>query len=226
MGANGLNTRPLNTRPRAILFDWDNTLIDSWPVIHDAINATFKAFGLDPWTMDQTRQRVRKSLRDSFPGLFGERWEEAGEFFYERFAAIHIEKLQPLPGAEPMLAELKGLGVYLGVISNKKGDFLRREASRLGWSGYFGGLVGATDAERDKPAIEPVDLALHGSGVARGGDVWIVGDADIDMECALNAGCVPILVRENSLGDDEFNVHKPLRRFEGLQELINYIREL
>ncbi len=221
-----MNVSSLNTRPKAILFDWDNTLIDSWPVIHDALSATFKAFGLDPWTMDQTRQRVRKSLRDSFSGLFGERWEEAGEFFYERFAAIHLENLHPLPGAGPMLAELKGQGVYLGVISNKKGDFLRLEASRLGWSAYFGGLVGATDAKRDKPATEPVDLALHGSGVARGGDVWIAGDADIDMECALNAGCIPILVRENPPGDDEFNAHKPYRHFKGLQELTKYIREL
>ena len=25
-------------RPRAILFDWDNTLVDSWATIHEALN--------------------------------------------------------------------------------------------------------------------------------------------------------------------------------------------
>ena len=25
-------------RPRAILFDWDNTLVDSWVTIHEALN--------------------------------------------------------------------------------------------------------------------------------------------------------------------------------------------
>ena len=70
-------------RPRAIIFDWDNTLVDSWHGIRQALNATLVKFGLEPWTMDQVHARVRKSLRDSFPGLFGERWEEAGAFFYK-----------------------------------------------------------------------------------------------------------------------------------------------
>lgn len=216
----------VNARPGAILFDWDNTLIDSWPVIHQAFNATLEAFGLEPWTMEQTCQQVRKSLRDSFPALFGERWEEAGEVFYRRFSAIHLEMLRPLPGAGYMLEELKRSGIYLGVISNKKGDFLRLEAARLGWDGHFGMMVGAMDAPRDKPAVDPVDLALNGSGIARGGDVWIAGDADIDLECAVNAGCVPILVRAEAPGRDEFCAYPPLRHFEECQALLNFIRGL
>ena len=31
----------LNGKPCAILFDWDNTLVDSWPTILDALNTTF-----------------------------------------------------------------------------------------------------------------------------------------------------------------------------------------
>ena len=34
--------------PRAILFDWDNTLVDSWPTILDALNTTFEAFHMAP----------------------------------------------------------------------------------------------------------------------------------------------------------------------------------
>lgn len=215
-----------NARPKAILFDWDNTLIDSWPVIHDALNATLTNFGLAPWTIDQTQKRVRQSLRDSFPGLFGKRWVEAGDFFYERFSAIHLEKLHPFPDAKPMLDGLMQLGVYLGVISNKKGDFLRREVNYLGWNGYFGGLVGAMDANKDKPAAEPVDLALMGSGVARGGGVWIAGDADIDIQCAINAGCIPVLLRQEPPQDGEFNAHKPFCHFSRHLDLLNYISNL
>ena len=58
--------------PRAFLFDWDNTLVDSWPIIHDALNVTLTAFGKEPWSLDETRSRVRKSMRDSFPKLFGD----------------------------------------------------------------------------------------------------------------------------------------------------------
>jgi phosphoglycolate phosphatase len=82
-----------NGKPRAILFDWDNTLVDSWPTIIDALNVTLEAYGKTPWVMDEARARVRKSMRDSFPELFGDQWRQAGEVFYERYAAIHVERL-------------------------------------------------------------------------------------------------------------------------------------
>ena len=68
--------------PRALLFDWDNTLIDSWLALHHAIKATFEALGREPWTLDETRARVRASARDSFPILFGAQAEEATAIFY------------------------------------------------------------------------------------------------------------------------------------------------
>ena len=207
------------TRPRAIIFDWDNTLIDSWHAIQDAQNHTLTAFGLEPWTLEETRQRVRGSMRDSYPQLFGARWREAGEVFYRRFAERHMQTLRPLPGSEAMLQMLADSGVYLAVCSNKKGDYLRREAEHLGWSRFFGRVVGAFDAPHDKPAVDPVLLALDGSGIAPGPDVWFAGDADIDLQCAVNAGCVPVLVRDDPPQPGEFDVHPPAVHVEGCMML-------
>ena len=150
-------------RPRAILFDWDNTLVDSWGVIHGAINATQLAMGHVPWTFEETRAKVRASARDAFPKMFGDRWEEAQKIFYETFQTTHLERLREMPGAGDLLTALSDAGVYLGVVSNKQGRYLRAEAEHLGWSRHFGQLVGATDAPRDKPAVDPVDMALAGS---------------------------------------------------------------
>lgn len=213
-------------RPRAVLFDWDNTLVDSWPVIEDALNTALVAFGRAPWSRDEVKRRVRKSMRDSFPELFGERWEEAGRVFYARYSAIHVEKLTPIEGAADMLAELAEAGFYLGVVSNKKGEFLRREAATLGWDRHFGRLVGALDAPRDKPAIEPILLALEGSGIAPGREVWLAGDADIDLECAQNATCVPILLREHPPREGEFPSHPPSRYFSDCRALSRAIKSL
>lgn len=205
-------------RPRAILFDWDNTLIDSWAAIQDAQNFTLAHFGMEPWTLAETRERVRGSMRDTFPAMFGERWREAGEVFYARFTEHHLDALKPLVGAEDMLIALHDAGVYLAVVSNKKGDYLRAEAARLDWGRYFGvrggganggGIVGAFDAANDKPAVDPVDLALAGSGIATGPSVWFAGDTDIDLECARNAQCVPVLVRGEPPARGEFAGHSP-----------------
>lgn len=188
-------------RPRALLFDWDNTLVDSWEGIRDALNTALVAMGQAPWTKAEVRARVRASARDSFPKLFGERWREAAEIFYARFESAHLESLRPLPGAEDMLEALAGSGLYLGVVSNKRGDLLRIEASALGWDGYFSKIVGATDVAEDKPSPKPIYHALSGSGIEAGGDVWYAGDALIDIECAHRAGCVAVLVGDGHGGE-------------------------
>ena len=69
---------PINP-PKAILFDWDGTLVDNWPVIHAALNETLISFGHRPWTLAETMERVSRSQRDSFPLIFGDRWEAARE---------------------------------------------------------------------------------------------------------------------------------------------------
>jgi phosphoglycolate phosphatase len=196
-------------RPAAIIFDWDNTLIDSWTTIHKALSATFTAYGLTPWTFEETKNRVQKSMRDSFPALFGDRWEEAGENFYEQYDAIHIKTLTPLDDVEETLERLVRKGIYLAVVSNKKGYYLRKEAAHLGWDKFFGQIVGALDADQDKPAVEPVAMALNGSGIEPGPHVWFAGDSNIDMECAKNANCVPVLVREKAAEGLEFKDHPP-----------------
>jgi phosphoglycolate phosphatase len=185
---------PGGMAPLALLFDWDNTLVDNWLSIVDAMNVTLVAMGHHPWDAAEARLRIRRSMREAFPVLFGENWTEAQRIFYERFEAAHLNALRPMPGADAMLEALSEAGLYLSVVSNKRGDLLRRESTHLGWDRYFGRIIGAGDAVQDKPAIAPVDLALGGSGIVRGEDVWFVGDNAIDIDCARNAGCVAVLV--------------------------------
>lgn len=179
--------------PKAIIFDWDNTLVNTWPMIHSALHQTFTHYGLEPWTLAQTKERVAHSMRDAFPKLFGDKWEEAGKHFQSAYQRDHLTQLEVLEQAEELLQFLTEKDVYLAVVSNKKGHNLRAEAKHLGWDKYFGHLVGSDDAANDKPHRDPVDMALEGSGLKAGDEVWFVGDTAIDLECAKNTGCVPIL---------------------------------
>lgn len=206
-------------RPRAILFDWDNTLVDSFPTIHAALNAAQIAMGVTPWTLEEAHIKVRQSLRDAFPVMFGERWEEARQIFFRAFEEVHLRELRALPGAAELLQHARDGGIYLGVVSNKTGPYLRLEAEHLGWIRHFHRLVGATDAPRDKPAPDPVHMALDGLGIAAGPEVWFVGDTDIDLECAHHAGCLPVLVRREAPKSGEFPAFPPLLHASDLFQL-------
>lgn len=217
------STAPGATRPRAVVFDWDNTLVDSWNTIHHALTVTFTAMGVEPWSLAETKERVRHSLRDAFPRLFGERWDEARRLYLDTFTSIHLERLRAIEGAEALLAALGKDGIYVAVASNKTGAILRREAEHLGWTRYFGRLVGAGDAAQDKPHPAPVRLALEGSDVQCGAGVWYVGDTALDMECAANAGCLGVLMGEIDHADADFGRFPPALHFPACAALARHI---
>jgi phosphoglycolate phosphatase len=213
------------TAPKALLFDWDNTLVESWDAIHHALVVTFEAMGHEPWSLDETKARVRRSLRDAFPALFGTRWEEARKLYLDTFTATHLERIAPAVGAAAMLAELKRAGWFLAVVSNKTGPVLRREAAHLGWSDFFAHLVGAGDAAADKPDAAPIRMALQGSGAAPE-STWYIGDTALDMECAANAGCTGVLLGPIDHADPGFARFPPALQFIDCISLARHVQGL
>lgn len=217
--------------PKAVIFDWDNTLVDTWPVIHAALHKTFTAMGKEPWTLGEVRERVKKSMRDSFPELFGDGAEKAGKLYQEHYLSRHLQDLSSLPQAEEVLAFIKAKGIYQAIVSNKKGGSLRKEAVHLGWDKYFDKIIGSDDAAHDKPDPAPVLLALEGSGIAPSADVWFVGDSSIDLECAQNTGCRPVLYGDvETLLDESFGGSYQGFRFEhhakGHDSLLDLLRRV
>ncbi len=178
--------------PRALLYDWDNTLADGWGGITAALNVTYAAHGLPPITLEQTRAQARRSARESFPAIFGPAWEAASALFYASLRAQHLDHLQPMPAVAALL--VAGARLPKGVVSNKDGALLRAEIAHLGWAGHFAAVVGAGDASADKPDAAPLLLALRTMGIPPAPAVWYVGDTALDMQAARAAGCTAILL--------------------------------
>jgi phosphoglycolate phosphatase len=184
----------LLAKPKAVIFDWDNTLVDTWPLIQHAIDTTLIKMGREPWGLQKVRDNVHKSMRESFPTIFGENWEAAGEIYKSSYREIHLERIQFLPNALKLINKLEKLGILQFVVSNKIGTTLRKEAAKIGVERKFFSLIGAGDADLDKPSSKPVELALIGSGLNLGKDqIWFVGDTISDVDCAYNCGCLPII---------------------------------
>jgi|GEM_PF-488980 len=186
---------PGSLLPSAVLFDWDNTLVDTWKTIFHAVNKTLVTFGLEAWEEDFALSHIQHSGREAFPKLFGDKAKEAQKFFYQVVEEDNLQGLNPMPEAEALLHILAvERRIPVGVVSNKNALLLRKEVSYLGWEDYFGVLVGAGDAIQDKPAAAPILLALQGLGIPASTQVWMVGDAPVDWDCANAAGCRAIAI--------------------------------
>lgn len=186
-------------KPKAIIFDWDNTLVDTWPLIQFAIDKTMVDMGQEPWGLERVRDNVHKSMRESFPEIFGNDWQKAGEIYKNTYRSIHLDKIRLLPGALSLIKKIHELGILQFLVSNKLGVSLRKEAAKLEIDKYFFAIVGASDANADKPSREPVELAFLGSDIdTKNDEVWFVGDTIADVECGYNSSCTPIVYGHSS----------------------------
>lgn len=174
---------------RAIFFDWDGTLVDSLPFLHRAHNHVRTHFGFPSWSMDEYRQAMKFSARQLYPQLYGDRTDDALDVLKDFVIAHHLDFLEPIDGAVELVRGLHAAGFPLGVVSNKRHIFLTREVDHLGLAPYFQAILGAGEAENDKPAADPLLLALSRAGLSPGADVLYVGDTEADLSCATAAGC-------------------------------------
>ena len=194
--------------PEAVMFDWDNTLMDTTPILYKAYCALQTHYGLPEYSMEEYRRRTGLSLRETFPDLFGDRWEEAKQVYLDAYRAHHLEMLTPFDKAKEVVELAFQKTGKVGIVSNKTGAILREEIAHLGWQSYFYAVVGAGDAVRDKPAADPVFKALEGTGIVYengklSAPVWFVGDGDADILCARVSGCLPVrMADENKDGAD------------------------
>jgi phosphoglycolate phosphatase len=133
-------------------------------------------------------------MRESFPDIFGDDWQKAGEIYKSTYRSIHLEQIQLLPGALELMEKLEEKGIMQFIVSNKIGLTLRKEAAQIGVDRKFFALIGANDASDDKPSRQPVDLALMGSDLdSKKDEIWFIGDTIADVECAYNSDCRPIV---------------------------------
>jgi phosphoglycolate phosphatase len=210
-------------RPSILLYDWDNTLVDGWVGIAAALNAVFHEFAMPVWSVAETKARVRVSLRDSFPVMFGAAWERARDLFYATLEAEHLDHVRAMPGAADALTA--GAAWPQGVVSNKTGRYLRREVVHLGWAAHFGAVIGAGDARADKPDSAPILLALDRLGRSADRSVWYFGDTALDMHAARAAGVTAVLIGD-AAHDGGIDRARPDIHFPTASDLAGRLRAL
>ncbi len=200
---------------KAVFFDWDNTLVDTWPIISKASNAACKHFGLPQATLEEIKIRARLSTREGFPKLFGENWKEAQTIFYQTIFENKGD-IKLYDGVRSSLQLLKESGHIIAIISNKKSELLHEEIERLNISSDF--ILGSGDSQHDKPHPELGLIALKHFGLEPHETVYI-GDSITDWIFAKNLNMAAI-----AIGKDSYD-GPLLARFDTVNESIKKLLE-
>ena len=213
-------------KPRVVLFDWDDTVVDNWESAFGALNAALTHMGMEAWSAEEARRRSGPSARDLFTQLFGEdKWKEADKVYYDTFVALVLDKIRVMQSAEDVLKKLSAHGVIMGVVSNKRNPLLGNEIRHIGFDHYFPVILGAGEASADKPHPAPILKALEALGAAPGKDVWYIGDSHTDMISASRAGCTPILIETRPPPDDLMVEHPPQKRFRDHGHIMEWLNQ-
>lgn len=209
------------TLPDAIFFDWDGTLVDTLPGLLMAHNHVRTHFKLDQWTRDQFHKEMNLSSRELYPKIYGDKVEEAISILRAYMDKNIIKHLTPLKNAEVALRRIHKAGIPIGIVSNKRHEFLTREIEHLGWGRYISVEAGSGFAARDKPSGDPIRKALSAINIKPEDKlVWYVGDTETDMLAAADSACVAVLILHGESRPELVEKHSPAYVFNDHQDLL------
>ncbi len=181
-----------------VLFDFDDTLVDSLQARVNALASVFNRAGIDTdpeaFMLGLKGRQLKYALDDleardgCNPGLF--------EGYRSAYWGKAPGTIKLLPGVAEMLQELHHIGLKLGIVTQKGRDVEidgRRagawhEMAELGIQHMFSTMVGFEDVIRYKPDPEGIYIALDQIQADAAASIF-VGDGAADIEAALAAGC-------------------------------------
>ena len=176
-----------------LIFDLDGTLLDTLDDLADSVNHALTAEGLARRTREEIRafvgNGVAKLVHRAVPeGTTAEAEARCLAAFRAHYAHNMNHKTAPYPGIMPLLETLRDRGIKRAVCSNKYDTAVKKLCGEM-----FGALVpvaiGESETVRKKPAPDSVYLALEQLG-SRRENAYYIGDSEVDVETAQNAGLV------------------------------------
>jgi phosphoglycolate phosphatase len=173
-----------------LIFDVDGTLIDSKFDIADAQLWVLRQLGVDRWTREDIFPRIGRPLTETFkellPPEMHDRITEAKRMYIAHYRPRALDTTTLFPGVEETLAQLHERKVPMAVATTKSSVTANRVLQHFGVRQYFAHVQG-TDDTPAKPDPYVVHRILREQRW-QAEQTALVGDSDVDILCARNAG--------------------------------------
>lgn len=169
---------------RAVLFDLDGVLVDTYEVWAFLLDDVARRLGYPGIDRESYRASWGQGIEEDVARFYPRHTVEEIRRLYETCYDDHLERLRVMEGAE---AALRVLGRPKAVITNSPRELARRALRRARLDPYFQAVVGCDDVARSKPAPDMVFEACRRLGVAPV-QALVVGDSRFDEAAARAAG--------------------------------------
>lgn len=207
---------------RAVLFDWDGTLLNSYEADLRAYLSMFHALGIN-WTERELALHYSPNWLRVYRAaqLPRAKWIEADRLWTR---AYKLEKPPLLAGARHIVRVL-ARKFNLGIVTSGNRPRVRRQLREFQLVNYFSACVCSEDASQRKPHPAPLQLALKRLRRAPEHCVY-VGDTAEDIEMARRAGVRAIGVLGPFPTAARLRAAKPEVLLNSVQELPQYLRTM
>lgn len=213
----------------AILFDHDGTLVDTVPGLVAGHNIVAQHFGHPQLTRDDVVLRMASGGGLKIMGdLYGaDKAEEALQLFRQVVGEARKNNLTPMPGMDRLIRKISDMQIVMAVVSNAHKTMLNDEIDQLGLRKFFPVVLGADEAARNKPAADPLLLALarlnaQGGAAMTAAATLMVGDSEADLLAAQAAGCHAVYIHESGKAPDGY---APLAVFRSCDEFADFLEK-
>jgi phosphoglycolate phosphatase len=181
---------------RLLVFDLDGTLIDSGADLCASVNAMLQHFDRPPlpdtvistYIGDGAARLVSRSLGEPTDAGF---LDSALAYFLDYYREHKLDQTYVYPGVFAALDSLRfepgGAERSMAVLTNKPIGASKAICDALGLSHYFFRIYGGNSFATKKPDPEGL-LALLKEGGVSAQETLMIGDSDVDILTARNAG--------------------------------------
>ena len=206
---------------KAVIFDWDGTLMNSEARIVDAIQMAAKQCGFPVLSDHDSKQIIGLSLENAILGLYPDADQHQvvamAEAYTQYFLVESQKEMVAFDGAESLLFNLRQHGLKLAIATGKSRKGLDQVLAECGFGIYFDMTrTPVESASKPDPLMLEQILQEFGLSVA---EAVMVGDTSFDMEMAQNIGMDRIALSHGVHQMEILSAYDPVAKLDSLQEL-------
>lgn len=205
---------------KAIIFDWDLTLWNSWDLHLRLLSRTADALGLPRPSRDAVAREFHRPFFQHLCWFFKMDQKRVVDTYMSFYQEDVTWAGRLYPKAADTLGALKDRGYLLGLFSDKRRSFGQLELDQSGIGEMLDYVMFLEDGRPYKPDPEGLIQVVSALGVAAE-EAMYVGDASQDVECAHRAGVASGAALWGSVDRDELLSRQPSYRWERMDRILD-----